>query len=296
MLKVHFIVNGRNRKSLAVAEELESYSLPDMLLTVHRTAFAGHARALAYIHSVNCDVLVAVGGDGTTHECANGLMEARGSLKASLPVFGVLPAGSGNDFARNFGWSSQLSHLIDRLRKHETMACDIAKVTARDGKETHFINAADIGIGPEVVEKVDQAPAHWSGKRKFRTTVFKSFFTYQKIHANVIADNFNWSGKTLTVAVANGKYFGSGLGIAPEAVVDDGLLDITVVGNVSWLSYLTRLYKLTKARALHHAEVHYAKSAWVVLEGTGRIELDGELGPMLPVEIQVEKNALQLLM
>lgn len=295
MNKVHFIVNGKNPKSAALADELDKYLARDFSFTVHRTAFAGHARALAQIHAFNCDVLVAVGGDGTIHECVNGLMEAQLELKTSLPCFGVIPSGSGNDFARNFGWNSGVADFIARLKKKQLTFCDLGKVSTRDGIASYFINVADIGLGPAVVEKVDQLPAHWSGKRKFRTTVMKTFFTYRKIESRVTANDFSWSGKTLTVAVANGKYFGSGLGIAPKALINDGLLNVTVVGNVGWLAYLVRLGKLTKAIPLKHPEVHYALVSRIKLEGPGRIELDGELGPTLPVEVQVVKDALQLL-
>jgi diacylglycerol kinase (ATP) len=292
-MKAVFIVHGSRNLALEQAEVLKRSPLEGWEYEFHCTEKSGDAETLASDHARHCDLLVAIGGDGTLHQVISGVM--LGTTSHNRPVVALLPCGSGNDYARNFGWKKTAHDFVRRLSEWKTEMVDLIECIDAKGKVSFTNNITDAGFGPAVVQLVEAKPPQWSGKLKFSLSIIQAFFTYKKQFFKVHNHTYSWQGKALTLAFAKGKYFGSGVGIAPHANCHDGLIHLTVIGNVTLAEYLRKLPQLRLAKAIKHAEVHYCTGTWFVLEGEGQMEQDGELGPVLPVKLRVEPACIKLL-
>jgi diacylglycerol kinase (ATP) len=283
--RITFIINGSKKKAIDRVDLLTRKMGVSYEINVVSTWAKGDGITLAAHWAATCDLILAVGGDGTLNEVVQGIMLVEEEMRKNLTL-GLLPQGSGNDFARNFGWSSSIDALLERIRGENTIDCDVFSIQNSRSEKEHFINIADAGMGPAVVKNVNTLPPWWNGKLKFGFSILKTFIGYKKTFYEVKMDGVIWSGKALTVVVANGKYFGSGLGIAPDADLGDGLAEVVIIGNVSILTYLKKILLLRKCQRIEHPEIFYSKARVVEIKGPDEMEKDGELGMALPVKIE----------
>jgi diacylglycerol kinase (ATP) len=290
-LRTQIIVNGSRRKALKRALDLNS-RLNDSL--VLETKHQGHALELAERACGQCELLVSVGGDGMLHEVVNGVMKQPDfDLR---PAIAVLKAGTGNDFARNLSYSSFPELLAKAIREGNFGKLDLGLIQHGNGESIYLVNAMDAGFGYDTVFRIRKTPALVPRPLVFPIGILSTFLTYKASELECIADNFHFSGKCLTAVVANGPWFGGGIGIAPEAQLNDGYLDLTIVGNVGMTDFLRHLPALKKAEKINHPEVIYIKTKEVKLIGKGGFEVDGELPVFsLPVHIKVVPSAVKLL-
>ncbi len=283
--RITFIINGSKKKAIEQVRILTQKLGDSYEINVAQTGAKGDGIVLASDWASECDVLVAVGGDGTLNEVVQGVISVDENKRQNLSI-ALLPLGSGNDFARNFEWNSSTDALLGRIRGEKANWSDVFAVRNNQGQIEYFINVADAGMGPVVVKNVNKLPSSWNGKLKFGLSILKTFPTYKKATYQVKMDGETWSGKALTIVAANGKYFGSGLGIAPDADLSDGLLEVVIIGNVSILTYLKKISLLRKCQRIDHPEVIYRKARVIEINGPNEMEKDGELGLMLPVRIE----------
>ncbi|GAB4126673.1 MAG: diacylglycerol kinase family lipid kinase [Ignavibacteriales bacterium] len=249
----------------------------------------------------NSDYIIAVGGDGTLHEVINGIMNSPLNRRKHI-IAGILPTGSGNDFARTLKIKSDINSLIKSLTNNEHILVDIGKISLNnsDGAKTikYFINIAEIGLGAEVVKIVNSGSKKLNPTLNFFVASIKSFLTYKKKKIRVTSENFNYEGNVLVMCFANGKYFGSGLQIAPHAIVNDGKLAVFLAGNVGLLDYLKNLSKIRKGSLINHPNIHYAELSSCLVEKVDDgllIEADGELLGKLPAYFEILKSELKFL-
>ncbi len=295
-MQVVFIVNGSKRHAKSVVHELAKHASVKFSFDFHFTTLIDNASALAIKYAAASDIIIAVGGDGTLNGCVQGIMEFQiAQPYAQCPSLGLLPYGTGNDFARNFGWTKSIQDFMTKLYRTQFRTINVGIITYKNNVQEFFINEASIGLGPDVVERVNSIPTYWNGNLKFGWAILLAFLTYKKQNAIVESDKFNWNGKALAVVFANGKYFGSGIGIAPEALMDDDLLDVTIIGDVSLFEYLKYLPKLKRCQKIIHPEVHYFKTKQVKIDTTGCIEKDGEMGAMANAMIALWDRKIKLL-
>ena len=261
---------------------------------VRETQYAGHARQLAL--EADSDIVLAAGGDGTLHEVINGVME-----RPQQPVVGILPLGSGNDFARTCGLRADPQQLIDLVQARSFQPTDVGQVELydRNGQPVtrYFINACSVGMGPQVLEILQQRSRRWGAGFNYFTAIVQTFFTYRYKQIDVKTNHHDWSGPVRVLAFANGKSFGNRLTIAPTASVQDGLLNVFTAARVSLFDFLRLQGKLKGGKTIVHPQVHYqtCAQAWLTAHEPAAMEADGEWAGMLPAKVDILKNHLKFL-
>jgi|JI6StandDraft_1071083.scaffolds.fasta_scaffold02150_14 diacylglycerol kinase (ATP) len=277
-MKVLFILNGSKRQSTSFKNRISKKLPSNIDFNFSCTNYRGHATEITKDNADKFNVIVPIGGDGTISECVNGMMQfSSQNPDKTLPILLPVAVGSGNDFVRNFAWKHNVDSVLDRIQNLKTNSVDIAHIRFQNGDTTFFNNAASAGFGPAVVKITETLPSVWPGNLKFGLAILAAFFTYRKKNIQVIGDDFSWTGKAMIAVVAKGKFFGSGIGIAPDAELDDGFLHVTIIGDVSLLDYLKQLKKLKQCKKINHKEVFYFKSKQVNFTSNSLLETDGEL-------------------
>ncbi len=288
-MKIAFIVNSKVRKLQKFQSQFDQskHELKEDSECFY-TQFPQHATDLA-ARILEFDVVVAVGGDGTLHEVINGVLSPAVETGRSLPVVGLLPFGTANDFARVQNISNTVDGLFDLVAQKFWRNIDAGEILHSDGS-SWFINIADAGFGGEVVQRMKSGGFIYnkmSSKIKFVSAITRSFISYKKEVCRIVVDDFSWEGKLLSVVVANSTTFGSGLQIAPNASIISGGFEVVVIGNITMLEYLRFLPKIRRGEIIIHPEVQYLTSQKVEIESdhVQHMEADGELIGTLPCKI-----------
>jgi diacylglycerol kinase (ATP) len=294
MEKIGFILHGKIRSKKSVKESLISKFSADYVVRFYETMHPRHAEPLAE-QALNdgCDFLIAVGGDGTVNEMVNGYLKVGGASNFETRL-GVLPFGTGNDFARGMGINRDINQLFDLVVRNQPGMLDAGAMQFRhaDGSSTirYFDNIADLGIGADVVVRVNGVHLRkkiLGGKLTFFISILLTFLTYRHKKIKVSWEGFHWEGTVLSMVVANGRFFGSGLGIAPEAKVDDGLFEVVIFADLSIVDYLRNYLKVRRCEKVIHPEAHYYKTAQLSVEPEGGritiVEADGEIEGQAPI-------------
>ncbi|WP_174873781.1 diacylglycerol/lipid kinase family protein [Vogesella oryzae] len=295
--RIVFIVHGRhNPQGLAetqLAPLRASFDI-DILLTSSADSATRFAREAALS---GARWVIAVGGDGTVHEVVNGLMSAPPALRRNV-VLGVLPTGTGNDFARSLATGDSLPHLVALIATGRIRALDLIRVTLADGSVRWCNNIGSIGISSDIVRRVKRMSPRLPASVAFYSAVSRALLAWQPQPMQLTLDGEQIDGEFTCVSAANGRYFGSGLGIAPEARCDDGLLDVVLIANAGSLDFLRLLPQLRRARRLVDARIRYLRGKQLTVNGDAAhcpLELDGELYGATPVRFDIEPAALNCL-
>lgn len=245
------------------------------------------------------EMVVAVGGDGTLNEVACGFFRGRRPV-APRAVLGVIPHGTGRDFARALGVFT-LEQACARLVGRGTRSMDVghARFVAEDGRpaERVFLNVASFGCSGGVAHALGRGTKRVGGSLAFALATAWILAAYRDQAVIVTLDGGAPRELAITnCAVCNGRYFGGGMQVAPQAEVDDGLLDVTIWAGFGLLDFVRKrrtLYDGTHVREpgtrLFRARTVSASSPAEVL-----VELDGESVGRLPVSVEILPAALRL--
>lgn len=226
------------------------------------------------------DLVVAAGGDGTVHETANGLLRAL-SQGVEGPVLGVLPIGTGNDFAKLIGPLDDLERSMDVLVDGRLRRLDAAQAAWVDA-DHWFINAAGTGIDVEVVRQILRRRGRPTpGVARYLSAVLRALIRYDALPLRIRLDAQVLERETMIVAAANGRCIGGGFWICPNAEPDDGRFDICIVSRVSYLGALRALPLIMRGKHEKHPKVEMYRAQHVEIEALGPdplfFQLDGEL-------------------
>jgi len=300
-MKIVFVVNNKNNRLARVLPKLELYC--------HQTN-VGHVKFLSTIrnkHAIalakkatedGCDYLIAVGGDGTLHELINGILLSNTTAR-EYPIVGLLPYGSANDFARTASVSNSIEELCVLIRTNTTQKIDLGKIILHQTQETrYFINIAGVGLGPEVAQSMELSSSLLGSGFNYFKHIIKGFLSYDKKEVSCTSSTWQWKGKLLQMAVANGCYFGNALCPAPDAKLQDGQFQVAIFGDLSIWDYIKNLRKLKKGLKITHPQVNYHTAEEVLLESADScgIEADGEYVGLIPASISVLPKAIHFLM
>jgi len=247
------------------------------------------------------DYVILVGGDGSVNEGVNGYFDVDKDIREKV-ILGVFPAGSGNDFSKSLGVGSDLKQLFKLIKTDSHLKIDVGLMhfngVDNNPSKRYFINIADIGIGGFVADKISNSKKRLGGDFTYTKAVIQSFFKYKKQKVKLTSKDYNWSGRMLSICMANGKYFGSGMCIAPDANLADGKMQLVVIGEVSLYDYLKNIPKIKKGQKIQHNEVTYsfAKACEITAEEVCPIDMDGEYIGTTPLKVEVLKAEIMMLM
>lgn len=235
-------------------------------------------------------IILVLGGDGLIHEVVNGILANK-----NKPTLVYHSCGTGNDYQRVLPGCHSPEHFLRLAEKGKLVSPDVLKI--EDGlNHAYCNNTMDIGFGGQVVEVLEENRS----KRKslpYTRAIFKSFRSYKPQELSAIFDDKKHDFRPLLIAVSKGKYFGSGIGICPQANLFDGKMALTIIDQVSVKTYLKYLPKLKRARKILDNRVSYHTVEKLVIQRTGQeLELDGELYKFeKTVNISVVTNAINVL-
>ena len=257
----------------------------------------GHATALAReLADAGYDLLIVAGGDGTLNEVANGIL--MGSSDARV---GLLPLGSGRDFARTLGLAG-LASAVNALAAGDSRRIDAFRARFRGPggapAERCFLNAASFGLGAVAALGVRGWFRAVPGGARYLAAAIPTLASGRSFQVTLSLDDALPAAFDITTAaVANGQYQGGGIRIAPEAAIEDGLADITVVERVSLVEVAANLPILYSGALYSHPKVHHWRAARVRAEAETEVpvELDGEPVGTLPLEIETLPQALRFI-
>jgi diacylglycerol kinase (ATP) len=284
---------GRTRKllpslthrceQLGIAVEVPS-SL-DAGLEAARAAFArGHG-------------VLACGGDGTVSHLASLASEVDG-------VLGIVPTGAGNDFARHLGIDHRRPVDALMLVEHGRIGrADLGRVTTADGTEARFTTVANTGFDSEANRWANSV--RWAtGTALYVLAVLRTLAVYRPQPLRVWVDDTEWSGNTWLVAVGNSRYYAGGMMITPGAEVDDGELDVCIIGPASRSEFLVRFPGVFRGRHVTMRDVTMLRGTSIQIDaqpgsGGGTSTLDlwaaGERVGTLPARLTLLPGALRVL-
>jgi len=192
------------------------------------TTRAGQATELArQAAEEGASLVVAAGGDGTCGEVANGIV----GMPARL---GILPLGTGNDFARCAGISENLQTAVENLFTGKPRRVDLGWVNGR-----YFLNIAGCGFDAAVAERVNRGFRFVSGTAAYIAAVVHTLITFKPPHMRITMDDEEVYLRALLCTVANTQSYGGGMRIAPYAQIDDGLLDVCIAQVAVSYTHLT---------------------------------------------------------
>lgn len=295
MLKIAFIINGSRKLTDNVNELIQHCKLhPE--LDVYQFVTNKQKDAIQFAKACTekqFEALIAVGGDGTINEVLNGMMQ----VPIEQPILGVIPTGTGNDFVKGIDAKWNLEAFVPALIEKKTRTIDIAKLVTNN-KNYYFLNIADIGFGGKVVQVLEKQRKFIGGKASYGLAILRTFLGFRKPTMSIQTEDFNYQGPTMMVSICNGSVFGNGLIINPNAVMNDGFLNITLLRKVSILNYIQNLGKLKRGELIIHPEVTYltAKNIEIrVIKGKAQTEMDGEYVESGNLTISVLEGALKLL-
>jgi len=253
------------------------------------------------------EFVVSVGGDGTHNEVVQGFFD---ESTPDIPIrpgvtLGVVPTGTGGDFRRSLGLPREATEAITCLGGSRRTA-DVGRLTytGHDGgtRQAYFINICSFGMSGLVDKIVNESSKFLGGKASFLLGVGRASLRYRNQPVQIRLDDGPSLSRTVNnVAVANAKYYGGGMKIAPGADFGDGLFDVVVVGDLSAVEMalgLKRIYTGTHLDAGNpKIEVHRARKVEALPADAGQvvlIDMDGEQPGRLPAVFEVVPAALQV--
>jgi diacylglycerol kinase (ATP) len=239
-------------------------------------------------------LLVAVGGDGTVNEVAQGLA-GRGGVELA-----VIPRGTGTDFARTHSIPRRLDGAVAVALEGRTRAIDLGHARYRTWggaeAESYFANVASAGMSGAIAQRANETTKALGGKVSYLWATFAVFSRWRNDEVRVVVDREARAARMHDVVVAVGRYFGGGMMICPEAEPDDGLLDVLTIGDLTKRDLLLTLPKTYRGRHLPHPKAELLRGAVVEVETDAPIpvQLDGEQPGTTPARFEILPRALRL--
>lgn len=249
--------------------------------------------------------IIACGGDGTINEVANGILQMGADVE-----MGILPSGTGGDFRRTIGMPQNPREAARALRAGRTRRIDVGKVTFQDLEDKtvsrYFLNVSSFGLAASIIERVKGTSSmSWlpldvlRGKASFALSTLQEVvgLNYSTVKVK-IDDADERTINTINFCVANARFFGGGMKIAPEAKITDGFFDVVNIGDIGTAKIILKSYTLYRGTHMELAEVKFKRAHRVEARPASpdddiRLETDGELPGKLPAVFEIEPAALR---
>ncbi|WP_312649477.1 diacylglycerol kinase family lipid kinase [Proteiniclasticum sp.] len=260
----------------------------DISYEIVYTKEEGHATEIARKYSRMGDYRIyAVGGDGTLNEVLNGMMGSNSSL-------GCIPGGSGNDFIKSLVTKFDRRRILMNTVLGSEEELDVASVDGR-----YFINIASMGFDASVVNNVEKFKnrKYLPNKFAYLASVLDTAKDFKNLNLKMVIDQQEINTEAFMVAIANGKYYGGGIKIAPEADLKDGLLDVLLVRDISRAKIIKFLPKAVPGKHMDLEEVTLlrAKTIDLYADEPVYINIDGELEARREAHFRLEDAKIKFI-
>lgn len=305
-MKFRLIVNPRagagsaGRSARDVSRALQRLGIAH---DVAETRAPGHATELARMaRDDGMDLIGVVGGDGTLNEVSQAYLAEDGTA-AGGPDLALIPFGTGGDFRRTFGITG-LKDALDRIVRMPPRPIDLGvlELEGPSGNRIRkaFLNIASFGVGGQVDRIVNESPKWMGGRAAFLLGTVRALATYRNAPVRVLVDGALWfEGRIVNVAIANGRYFGGGMQVAPNADPGDGQFDIVAAGDLTVLENLGLSGRIYSGKHLTHPKVratrgHLVEAFPLRADESVLVDLDGEQPGQLPIRATLLPGALRI--
>ena len=244
-------------------------------------------------------LVVAMGGDGTISEVADGILAAGGTSE-----LGIIPRGTGGDFCRTLDLRRDPGEASRRIRDTPARLVDAGRVSfvADDGSpaERHFVNVVSFGFSSDVARRANTSSKRLGGRVAFLSATVRSLVSYDNAAVLIsVDDQPERRMNVLLAAVGNGRFFGGGMRICPEALLDDGWLDLVIVGDLGRVGVMANIHRIYSGMHLTMKEVQGARLRRLRVAPADReakipLEVDGETPGHLPASFELLPGALRV--
>jgi diacylglycerol kinase (ATP) len=264
------------------------------------TVYPTHASQLAkQAGEQGCELVVAMGGDGTVHEVINGLMQVPAEKR---PALGIVPLGSGNDFAHAIGLPHSPSEALRHALESQPGSIDLGVVSDDHGRTEYFDNTLGIGFDAVVTIRSHRLPVV-RGFLMYLTAVIQTILlNHDPAHLQIETDGENWEQDAILLTLCNGPREGGGFIIAPDAKLDDGLLHYTMIKKVSRLMMFRLVPEVMKGTHGRFKQVRMGSCRTLSLQADRPlyIHADGEIFSgfgtnIRRLDVKVLPNALRVI-
>ena len=289
--------SGQHRGERRLAQASERLASLGHAVTAALTESAGHATRLAKSNAPDFEIIAALGGDGTVNEVANGLMAVE---LGERPALATLPVGTGNDVALAFGLA-HFESAIDALANGRTRTMDVIRVQLiRDEKPVtrHALLFVAAGFAAEVIRKTSSRVKRIFGRRfSYSVGLFRALASFRAPEFMV-----KWNGQekqeTMFQVCAGNTEFAAGgvMRISPGALPDDGLLNISLVGELSRMQIIRQFASILSGRYVEDERVDYFTGKRLEIDAVpaAEIQADGDIIGTTPATIDLLPDALRL--
>lgn len=252
------------------------------------------------------DAVIAVGGDGTLHEVVNGFFWAgkpvtnQDTATSCSTALGLIPLGTGSDFARTFGWKNDPHDAVERIAKGQRSQIDVGVIVGENEHRHYFLNVADIHLSAK-------AGYYASRYKRFGNLCYvfgalQAFIGHRNQDFRIKVNDGEWETypQVTALCIGNAKFFGGGMKITPNADPSSGNFEVVILQDFRWYDFILKLHKLyngthlsvnnVSSRSVHSIEVEE-------ISGTGSIfvQSDGEHLGFLPRKFRVLPSAIEMI-
>lgn len=238
---------------------------------------------LRYQHEV--DLVIVGGGDGTLNAAVDALVETQ------LPL-GILPLGTANDLARTLNIPNSLSEACKIIAYGELRRIDLGLVNNK-----YFFNVASLGLSVKITQRLTKEVKRRWGIFAYTATALQVIYESRPFSAEIRINGKSFSGKTVQIAVGNGRYYGGGMTVAPDATIDDEKLDLYSLEIEHWWQIIPLLPAMRKGQHVHWRSVRalQGKEIEIYTRKPRPINTDGEITTYTPAHFQVIPKAIAVL-
>jgi YegS/Rv2252/BmrU family lipid kinase len=236
--------------------------------------------------------IIVVGGDGTMNEVVNGIF-SQSVCKTDEVILGMISVGTGNDWGKMFNIPDQYNEAIEAIKVGKTKLQDTGRahyISNGEKESRYFVNIAGLGFDASVVKRANiQKDKGKSGKSSYYEALLKSLFDYETTNTRVVVDNEESENDTFSISIGIGKFSGGGMIQTPEAILDDGLFDITLIKSMTKFEIVRSLKKLFDGSILDHPKIVSFRGEKIKIESDPHInlEVDGESLGSTPIEFDI---------
>jgi YegS/Rv2252/BmrU family lipid kinase len=303
-MKIRVIVNpkaGAGSAARKVSEIRHALKIRGVDCDLVETSGPGDATRLARAARLDgMEVLAVVGGDGTLNEISQAYLDESGAPLPG-PALAIIPAGTGGDFRKAFDFEKDVATAVTRLLSGATRPLDlgVVELTSDRGEPVRraFLNIASFGVSGKIDRLVNSSPKWIGGRAAFFLGSVRALSTYRNAPVSIRVDGRPfYEGRIVVAAIANGRFFGGGMHVAPRADPSDGVFDVVAIGDQSFGTSLMMSPQLYAGTHVDHPDVTCGRGVEVEARPLDPnpvyIDTDGETPGRLPLRARIHPGAL----